>query len=1347
MRQSLRNQDETSLVAALTALRNQFTIKYDEANISANDERLLLAKDWLESEPGAQDLFEIWGKTSTPFRGAKKREQSWILFHGILNLFLSYYTCDAGTKPMKPLIYLPDPILRLYDRNQPEGTNEEEIPADVAHHFLLAVCSHPGSGICFRDRGWYPREDVDNNTQGEVQEPSAHKPGSRIYNKILGNVIKGLKVNEDSRQQELALRILTACPELVAGYWPAAALTLEPRLSSRWISNVAFFGQVISLPVPRSTFLIPGSDLYHPSPPPLSTILENILPSVSIKIHLSRGLQSTSTLVQHCAALALAKCLMKYGDVVKALRAAEEALEEDEEEGQWVRRRKEVEREVARRVPEFQVIVGFAQQKANEMRLVSDAEANHTHVNATKAALLSECALRLMWLYHRWLPASVAEARFDVGKLLQGIQDGISPAGTMQALNASSGLVTLRQLHILRLLKESDQFSWTGKTGSSRGHLSVLLKLYISTELGAARSTISALLRHTLSSTINFQHDADEVDLWLRSLPSIKRASDAEAPDGTPLTSEEEAVISCLDDCAQRCMKTPYRYVEGLQALWSPHKSHAEAEAGDSHPIIDRPDLFPSPMLITILEQMEARFNGNLLPPSDALAIVTYIRKLTLNLAGKVWSLGILHAIAKRIKDMTNSITLRPVITAAIHKESTILSTSIQQLEHPSLSLAPAMNLAIEEFLAHVQQVAVPVAVHDRQIAASELVDWIRLAAQPMNSSQFMQLISAVERFHRPSLGQVFQFLLPVEGHLWTAARQMSIADLHLGLDFSLLFFHSDDDTLADEKTKRILVESIFICDPTVVAVTHAVRLIDHRLVSSEQNESRRRDLLLLLAMVMSRLKSSDISDRKAVQQFVFQLGCFRECTREPLSGPILQAFQDVIREILDPTDIAQKRLLSEFANPWALMLGGDLDSLTAVQVATAAIWLRYMSTEALNVLLDHFCETVQRSRRFAIVFENLLTAINQTLGEMDMATLGTRLPSLLRLQATSPNLLPLEELLAATIGDLLPAFYDGQFSQNPYSGKGCAAVVAILEERWACRHIKLESVDIQPFLKREIWSPSAKTIVLSLIYLQSSARVAALQWIRSGAPVAHPAKHIALVTHALLGASASSPFVDQDSNIIVLILQNLLREITEDTPSSDLTALCVECISLLVIKCPPSVLQALLSATEEHYKAAGFSMQFIALARCFNSSSTLESSDFVRRVIAGGLRWVMEFLSEGQQLAGRVSQTVVELTSLLRVSSEIKPHLVEPVMTAVLQSYLGDGVILRFIDELLLHVNLKTSGHIPALRNDEESLHRVASYSLVPIAWHTLQLRARFVAKLGLWANGTLVPTISSMA
>jgi len=43
------------------------------------------------------------------------------------------------------------------------------------------------------------------------------KRQGRIHNKILANFLKTLKVNEDLRQQELAIKIMTACPELVAG--------------------------------------------------------------------------------------------------------------------------------------------------------------------------------------------------------------------------------------------------------------------------------------------------------------------------------------------------------------------------------------------------------------------------------------------------------------------------------------------------------------------------------------------------------------------------------------------------------------------------------------------------------------------------------------------------------------------------------------------------------------------------------------------------------------------------------------------------------------------------------------------------------------------------------------------------------------------------------------------------------------------------------------------------------------------------------------------------------------------------------------------------------------------------
>ena len=186
-------------------------------------------------------------------------------------------------------------------------------------------------------------------------------------------------------------------------------------------------------------------------------MIENILPSVQTKIHFSKGLLSSSGLVQHCTALALTKCLVKFQAVDAELRKAAFALEEDEEEGQWSKRRKELIREVRRRVPDFQVVVAFS-QKQSEVPGGSTLQSN-----PTKTALLAESAQRLLWMYHRSLPSIVAEARFEFGKLLQTFttEGGLSD----QAADTASRLYRVQQLHILKLLKESDQFVWTTKIG------------------------------------------------------------------------------------------------------------------------------------------------------------------------------------------------------------------------------------------------------------------------------------------------------------------------------------------------------------------------------------------------------------------------------------------------------------------------------------------------------------------------------------------------------------------------------------------------------------------------------------------------------------------------------------------------------------------------------------------------------------------------------------------------------------------------------------------------------------------------------------------------------------------
>lgn len=228
---------------------------------------------------------------------------------------------------------------------------------------------------------------------------------------------------------------------------------------------MSFAGQILSQAIPVSSFRLSSSRSYNPTPPLISIIMANLLPAVSMKALFTKGSQATSTpIVQHCTALVLCKCLRKVSEIVRVFRMVEIALEEDVEEGQWSRQRREVEKEAMRRVPEFQVAVAFSQQSL-------------TSSNTTKQTLLSESAERLLWLYQECLPDVVAEARFEVGKLILNLVEGslASLSGepenssteqeTSQQNEAPTALQSVKHLHVLRLLSGSDQFAWASKAG------------------------------------------------------------------------------------------------------------------------------------------------------------------------------------------------------------------------------------------------------------------------------------------------------------------------------------------------------------------------------------------------------------------------------------------------------------------------------------------------------------------------------------------------------------------------------------------------------------------------------------------------------------------------------------------------------------------------------------------------------------------------------------------------------------------------------------------------------------------------------------------------------------------
>jgi len=208
---------------------------------------------------------------------------------------------------------------------------------------------------------------------------------------------------------------------------------------------------------------------------------------VNSKSHLSKGLQSPSALVQHCTTLALIKSLTKMREVLEVFDRVSRALEESEEEGQWCRRRRELQREARRRVPEFQVVIALSQLN---LAGGADGPAGATpgfaqadkNANETKSALLAECAQRLMWMYQQCLPEVVAEARFDFGKLLVRFADKKTvrdddDEDVPSAPDSATGFHALRKLHVLRLLKESEQFALSGKMGTSYLRIRCLSKL------------------------------------------------------------------------------------------------------------------------------------------------------------------------------------------------------------------------------------------------------------------------------------------------------------------------------------------------------------------------------------------------------------------------------------------------------------------------------------------------------------------------------------------------------------------------------------------------------------------------------------------------------------------------------------------------------------------------------------------------------------------------------------------------------------------------------------------------------------------------------------------------------
>lgn len=550
-------------------------------------------------------------------------------------------------------------ISKLLSREAVEDSTDRTV-GDIAKNFLESVTSNPSRGICFPDEGWYPR----------VEDDSKQKRG--LHNRILANAIKKLGarvVDDDGRVGAWVLKTFESSPELVAGYWPNSALALDPRLDARWIATMAYVGRVISLPLPpREKFNQPpprgtsaSSMPPRAAPPAVSTVIESVLPSPMTKQHLTKGLSHTSHLVQHVTALALARGLQKLSAVQALYDSIANELDETAE-GAWRAGARELEAECRRRVPEVSVLIEFAQKSATMARPPPDADEDYEPEPsvAARSAMLTETALRLFGLYHRTLPSLAGEARFDVGRLLVSassknqerrarrearegsvVSDTASAysVGTVGTVGMGGGFghsrgdvedfEALSQLHVLRLLSEVSGWNWTNKaSGSQFTYLYHILQLHLSTRNVVTQAMTTTLLHRLLEPSLLFEHDTIELPIWLDALP---RAS--ETVSGPMFVAQQIHLLSFLDDCVRRALKTPHRYIEEAAAV-IPSLSAREVA---------------SPLLMTIVEQLHAKLLGMHIATEGAAVVLNYLRRVLVGLLGKQTSDEFVRAIVARL--------------------------------------------------------------------------------------------------------------------------------------------------------------------------------------------------------------------------------------------------------------------------------------------------------------------------------------------------------------------------------------------------------------------------------------------------------------------------------------------------------------------------------------------------------------------------------------------------------------------------------------------------------------------------------------------------------------------------
>ncbi|KAG5360490.1 Nucleolar pre-ribosomal-associated protein 1 [Yarrowia sp. B02] len=391
--------------------------------------------------------------------------------------------------------------------------------AQVAEDFLLQLGSDADKGILYPCDAWWVdvlreekhglRENV-SKAGLHISEEDMRKFKVNVLDYRNSALLMVLKANikpwENMHCQRIALRFLENAPEIVEQvmkneHW----LSFDPKLTTNWVGLVAFFSKFLQLPIPS----IVERRAKDRDCPPVTTIMESVLPSSLATNNLTKGLASDLPLIRQFTAQVLNLVLKKYQEVQQFLN----------EQPGWE--------------------TGASQFREEFLTRFVNVQALFTALNTEKeAGLLRYNLVFLCSQFGDLFPEVLPKATLPASLLDNITASGLSIAEFQHTMNLE-GKLSMTGL-------------WWKKTASGHTLFSTLLKL-CTTDVKTVRQSVAASLTETTLPTMLFQNQ-----LSISTLDVLVNSMDLVRDD----QSNVDAVLNLIDNCVGRFMTQPFKYLD-----------------------------------------------------------------------------------------------------------------------------------------------------------------------------------------------------------------------------------------------------------------------------------------------------------------------------------------------------------------------------------------------------------------------------------------------------------------------------------------------------------------------------------------------------------------------------------------------------------------------------------------------------------------------------------------------------------------------------------------------------------------------------------------------------------------